>query len=115
MEIYDDQRWCVGKSERRAFLSQNEQTRVKEPVTLEERVSQIHGREDFVRFVQTLSYDLHERPASWENGDLASFLEAMAAWVGDMDGYYRNRGEIPPDQPSWRTMAQSLLAAKVYE
>ena len=47
--------------------------------------------------------------------DLPAFLEAMAAWVEDMEGYYQNRGEELPDQPRWRTLGEILLAARVYE
>jgi hypothetical protein len=39
----------------------------------------------------------------------------MAAWVDDIDGYFRNRGEAVPVQPTWKTLGQILLAAKVYE
>ncbi|MGH2599621.1 MAG: DUF7660 family protein, partial [Dehalococcoidia bacterium] len=44
-----------------------------------------------------------------------SYLSAMAAWAEDMDGYYENRGDPVPKQPSWRTLGELLLAARVYE
>ncbi len=75
----------------------------------------VHSREDFVRFVRTLAEQSRRRPDEWENRDLSSYLEAMAAWVEDMDGYYQNRGEAVPAQPPWNLLRDMLEAAKVYE
>ena len=44
----------------------------------------------------------------WENPDLESFLDAMAAWIEDMD-------DRLPISPSWDTFRDILLAAKSYE
>ena len=82
---------------------------------LTEMVDQIDSREALVAFLRTLCHDWQQRPAEWENRDLASFLEAMAAWVADMDGYFQNQGERVPEQPTWKTLGQILLAARVYE
>ena len=46
---------------------------------------------------------------------LADYLEAMAAWIQDAEGYYRNSGQPVPQQPSWHNFAEILSAAKVYE
>ena len=78
-------------------------------------VDQIQTREDLVAFLGRLRCDLRDRPKAWENSDLAAFLEALRAWVDDMDGYYRNQGKKPPDQPTWQTVAEMLMAASVYE
>jgi hypothetical protein len=82
---------------------------------LNERVNTIQQRDDFVGFVRALSVSLDDERSDWENCDLSSYLEALAAWVADMDGYYKNRGEAVPQQPTWKTLAQVLLAARVYE
>jgi hypothetical protein len=87
----------------------------RQPIPLEETVDRIQSRADFVEFVGALIADLKEKPEEWENHDLASFLEAVKAWVEDMDGYFKNIGERTPDQPSWKTLAQILRAARVYE
>ncbi|BCW08331.1 fumarylacetoacetate hydrolase family protein [Arthrobacter sp. NtRootA1] len=58
---------------------------------------------------------LRQEPGNWENSDLESFPEALSAWTRDMDGYFANLGEPVPDEPSWRLIAQMLLAARVYE
>jgi hypothetical protein len=82
---------------------------------LNDQVHQIQSRADFARFVQALLQDWQCRPEAWGNRDLGSYLEAMAAWATDMEGYYGNRGEVLPEQPTWKMMGQILLAAQVYE
>ena len=84
-------------------------------MTLAEHTNSIRSREDFVAFVKALRKDLHDNPATWENANLERFLEALAAWVEDMDGYYANRGKPVPQQPDWKAAAEMLMAAKMYE
>jgi len=80
-----------------------------------EAVDAIDSREAFVSFVQSLARDVRERPDTWENADLPSFLEAAAAWTEAMHGFYANRGEQFPGRPDWRTFAWILAAARIYE
>jgi hypothetical protein len=75
----------------------------------------IQSRQDFIIFLHALGARLHQKPQAWANGDRASYLEALTAWVEDREGYYRNRGEEVPEQPTWKTLGQILLAATVYE
>jgi hypothetical protein len=75
----------------------------------------IQTRDDLVLFVRDLLADLRSRPDAWENASLDTYLEALAAWVEDMEGYYRNRGEATPEPPSWKTLGEILLAATMYE
>ena len=82
---------------------------------LSEMVEHIQTREDFVAFAHAFLKNLHEQPEGWENGNLPSFLQALTTWVEDMYGYYQNKGEPLPLQPSWKILGQILLAAKVYE
>jgi hypothetical protein len=84
-------------------------------VIVDSRVDSIRTREEFVAFVELLARDVEQRAGDWENVDLPSFLAAVAQWVDDMDGYFRNVGEPVPDQPTWKTLAQMLSAALVYE
>lgn len=77
---------------------------------------QICTREDFIRFLQDLATQYRTDPASWENQDLESFLEAMAAYARDIDGFYKNlKLEENPDEPSWRVFSDILLGATIYE
>ncbi|MBS2024110.1 MAG: hypothetical protein JST92_17035 [Deltaproteobacteria bacterium] len=70
---------------------------------------------DLAEFVRRLAADLEAHPADWENPDLPRFLEAMGAWIGSLEGYYRNQGGAIPLHPSWRTFAEILAASRIYE
>jgi hypothetical protein len=84
-----------------------------QPATLEKMVQTIQNRNDFVRFVRALHADVNV--GEWENATLPAYLEAVASWSEDMDGYFKNQQEPVPDQPSWKLLGQILLAATVYE
>jgi len=71
--------------------------------------------EELSEFITQLSKDLKSNKAEWENADLHSFLEAMSAWVYSMEGYYKNKGDVLPDDIPWKLFASILYAAKVYE
>jgi hypothetical protein len=66
-------------------------------------------------FINDLADSLLAAPEDWANLDLERFLRAWSAWLADSDGYFLNRGEEPPQDPSWTLIAQMLLAARVYE
>jgi hypothetical protein len=75
----------------------------------------IVSREDFVNFVEVLIEDLKNNGSEWENDTLESYLEAIARWTDDMDGYYNNKGMQLPKNIEWKVFGQMLLASKVYE
>ena len=79
------------------------------------KTSGIVSKEDLADFIETLRDDFLKDPSAWENHTVDRYLDAMAAWVRDMDGYYKNDREIPPTLPTWQTMADILSAARVYE
>jgi hypothetical protein len=94
----------------------NQNTAIQEDALhLKELGQQINSRESFIGFLGALVNHLQRRPEEWENRDLATFLSAMAAWIEDMDGYYQNQGQRVPEQPSWKTLGEILLAARIYE
>ncbi|AEI40987.1 DUF7660 family protein [Paenibacillus mucilaginosus] len=68
---------------------------------------QVQSKEDFVRFLSELRINLSEHPAEWENRSLESYLEAMEAWLAD--------SSADSSEPSWGTLAELLLAARIYE
>jgi hypothetical protein len=84
-------------------------------VDLNELVPTIKTRADFVRFVRALAENLDSAPDEWENPTLLTYLEALAAWTEDMDGYQHNRGEVMVESIDWQTVANIFLAAKIYE
>jgi hypothetical protein len=52
----------------------------------------------------------------WQNQDVFTFLQAIAAWLNDCAGYYRNVGQsVNVEQASWQLFADALSAAAVYE
>ena len=73
------------------------------------------GRHRVIRILQELHLDLKKGKGSgWENDTLPSYLEALAGWLEDCEGYYANKGRpLPLD--SWEIMADALRAARIYE
>jgi hypothetical protein len=82
---------------------------------LHERIDGISTKADLVEFIAALEDDLRENSGSWENASLEEFLAALGRWLEDSDGYYQNQGREVPASPSWRDVAEMLIAAKMYE
>jgi len=80
-----------------------------------ESTESVQTRQDLAAFALELREDLIQNEARWENPTLERFLEAFAAWCTDMPGYFSNRGEQEPPQPSWNLVANMLMAASEYE
>ncbi|RQZ17089.1 hypothetical protein DIE15_11370 [Burkholderia sp. Bp9031] len=81
------------------------------------RVAEIKTREDFVDFMADFVKSIRNGGAI-ENNTVDSYLEAMASWVEDMDGYYKNMGianEVKLDTMNWRVLADIVVAATMYE
>ncbi|MET8562477.1 hypothetical protein ABZV75_18425 [Streptomyces flaveolus] len=75
----------------------------------------VGSREDLAAFVRSLCRRHAEEGSSWENADLPSFLEALAAWIDDADGWYGNAGRELPPNGDWTFFARALQAATMYE
>jgi len=78
-------------------------------------VQKIQTREDFISFLRSLKKDYLENLKSWENKDIGAFLEAMASWMEDMDGFYINQRLPVPKNPDWKVFADILMGGKLYE
>lgn len=78
-------------------------------------VKKIQTRHDFISFVRALKQDYLQNPSSWENKDIESFLEAIASWVEDMEGFYINQGLPVPEKPDWKVLADIFMGGKLYE
>jgi len=78
-------------------------------------IDTIQSREDFVAFIRGFSKDFRDNNSTWENNTIGSYLDALAAWAEDMQGYYENRGESTPAEVNWKFIAQLLVVAKHYE
>lgn len=75
----------------------------------------VKTRDDLVALIHCLSKESLNDKNSWENKDLSSYLEAVASWIEDMDGFYENIGKPLPDDTAWSVFADILMAARVYE
>ncbi|MFF3417549.1 hypothetical protein ACFYW9_23025 [Streptomyces sp. NPDC002698] len=75
----------------------------------------VGSREDLAAFVRSLQRSHVEDGSSWENTDLPSFLEALAAWIDDADGWYSNASHELPASGDWTFFARALRAATIYE
>ncbi|WP_329125083.1 DUF7660 family protein [Streptomyces sp. NBC_01353] len=69
----------------------------------------VDGREDLASFVRSLHRSYAEGGEAWENADLAAFLEALAAWIDDADGWYRNAGHELPAHRRARSLVRDRL------
>ena len=72
-------------------------------------------REDLAAFVRSLRADLLANEDAWENSTLERFLEALGAYLDDLDGWLANRGEPVPAEPTWKLVAHVLEGARIYE
>ena len=97
-------------------------------MNLYEMAEKVDSKESFLRFVQALAEDaaaadaepertadgkLNLSPRGWENGSIAAFLDAMAAWAAAKSGI---TGEpTVSEQSSWRAFAEILHSGKFYE
>ena len=72
--------------------------------------------EEFQNFLALLAEDYKANGKEWENAEVGSFLEALAAYSKDIDGYYKNTNQqVDLSVPSWRVFAEMLCGARVYE
>lgn len=81
------------------------------------KVAQIKTREDFIEFMNSF-VDSIRSGEPIENNTVESYLDAMASWIEDMDGYYENMGianEVNLNAVNWRVFADVLIAATKYE
>lgn len=76
----------------------------------------VTDRESFIAFIELLRKDLIENKDSWENNKLDDFLEALASYTEDIQGYYDNiNKKINADVANWQTFADIFRGARIYE
>lgn len=79
------------------------------------KAEDVRSRQDLIEFLNGVTEDLRAGRLVVENSTVPSFVGGMAGWLEDMDGYFRNRGEEPPESASWRLLAMVVSAGLVYE
>lgn len=73
----------------------------------------IESKAELIALLNELAEDA---PSNWDNPDLKSYLEAMAAWLGDCEGFYANNdSSTAPHNASWQVIADALQAGTCYE
>ncbi len=65
--------------------------------------------------VDELVRDWDANQETWTNQTAGDFVEALAGWLADMDGYYQHIGTTAAAEPPWRVIADALCAARFYE
>lgn len=65
----------------------------------------IKTKKDFLDFISTLINDYIDNKDSWENNNIITFLNGLRGYLHDSQN----------NNIDWKTIAQSFLAAKVYE
>jgi hypothetical protein len=80
-----------------------------------EMIKGVDSVKTLAHFIGELRLNLIAEPSEWENPSLERFLEAMEAWINTIDSYEKNTGDVDIRNPSWKTFAKILYAAKVYE
>ncbi len=73
------------------------------------------SRDDFIAILNNLSRDNRCCNNEWENKDISSYLEAIASWVEDMDGYFENMNLDMPENIDWQFIATLFQVGKIYE
>ena len=79
------------------------------------KINNIESKEDFVNFINLLISDYKTNVHTWENKTIEDYLEAMANWVEDMEGYFKYKNIPIPQKIEWNLFANILIAAKMYE
>ena len=78
--------------------------------------NKIKSRQAFVDFLNELLADYKTNKKDWENKDLESFLEAMAAYTEDSGEHLKHTNEnANVDETSWKVFADIFMGARIYE
>jgi hypothetical protein len=75
------------------------------------RIENINSKSDFLSFLDEFRKEAVSGD-TWQNRDLGDFLEAMSAFLNDIN---ENSVYKIDNKPSWKMFAQIMTAASVYE
>lgn len=76
---------------------------------------EVRSRDDLIRYLDGLVQAISDNQHKVENIRTEDFIEALAAWIADMDGYFANQGAESPREATWQLMAMAITAGLVYE
>ncbi len=74
-------------------------------MNIDEFSEKVESYDDFLVFLDLLNSDFSNKSENWENNRLDQFLESLSAYCKEKDR----------PSPSWKTFADILIAATVYE
>ncbi len=77
--------------------------------------AKLHSIASLRACVDELVRDWNANRETWTNQTAGDFVEALAGWLTDMDGYYQHTGTTAAAEPPWRVIADALRAARCYE
>ena len=79
------------------------------------QVKDVHSREDFTKFLETMAESLEDDRESWANPDLEDYLSAIARWTEGMEQFYKNTKQKMPEDIDWQFIAALFHIGKIYE
>lgn len=82
-------------------------------IAMIDQINSIYSKEDFIDFLNKLSFDYHEHYEEWANTTISDYLQQMASWVKDYSECPVN--DIAWEQVDFRTFAKILYMGKLYE
>ncbi len=71
-------------------------------------LGKIKNKKDFIEFMKLYV-------SAVQDIAIKEYLESIAAWTEDMDGYYKNTGTDLPDHINWDFIAALLYIGSIYE
>lgn len=84
-------------------------------MNIHESINAIQTRESFIEFLYFMIKDKENNSEEWKNKSITEYLEGMASWVEEMDGYYNNMKLQMPRDIDWKFIATLLYVGKIYE
>ncbi len=75
----------------------------------------IKSKEDFICFLLKLQKDKKGNDSEWANKSIESYLEAVASWTEEMDGYFSNMNLSLSEDIDWKFIATLFYVGKIYE
>jgi hypothetical protein len=81
------------------------------PMALPSDYKEVRSKEELITLIFELLDD--NDAIEWKNDTAYTFLQAMAAWLEDADGFYKNANlKVDAKEPSWQLLADAMQAAR---
>ena len=78
-------------------------------------IENMHTKDDFINFLKYLKEDYNKNRHEWVNKNIDIYLESIASWADDMEGYYQNMNIETPQNINWNFIATLYYVGKIYE